>query len=87
MHSIVQVTVCESEIVCNLFSPGVIKTEIHKRGGMDEEAYQKVGQLTSKQSSAELCFSDICMLYTLNLIIMLSLGSMETDCVISETML
>ena len=24
------------------FSPGVIITEIHKRGGMDEEAYQKV---------------------------------------------
>lgn len=27
------------------FSPGVIITEIHKRGGMDEEAYQKVASL------------------------------------------
>ena len=24
------------------FSPGVITTEIHKRGGMNEEEYQKV---------------------------------------------
>ena len=30
---------------CDHFSPGVIKTEIHKRGGMDEEAYQKVGKV------------------------------------------
>ena len=30
------------QIRCNAVNPGVIKTEIHKRGGMDEEAYAKV---------------------------------------------
>lgn len=29
------------QIRVNSVNPGVIKTEIHKRGGMDEEAYQK----------------------------------------------
>uniref|UniRef100_A0A1L8EDH6 Ketoreductase domain-containing protein n=4 Tax=Haematobia irritans TaxID=7368 RepID=A0A1L8EDH6_HAEIR len=30
-----------SGVRCNSVNPGVIVTELHKRGGMDEEAYQK----------------------------------------------
>ena len=29
---------------CDLFSPGVVITELQKRGGLSEEAYHKVGQ-------------------------------------------
>ena len=30
------------QVRVNAVNPGVIKTEVHKRGGMSEEAYEKV---------------------------------------------
>ena len=30
------------QVRCNAVNPGVIKTEVHMRGGMSEEAYTKV---------------------------------------------
>ena len=33
------------QVRCNAVNPGVIRTEIHKRGGMSEEDYAKVSSL------------------------------------------
>ena len=38
------------QVRCNAVNPGVIRTEIHKRGGMSKEDYDKVRQFRSSIS-------------------------------------